>query len=100
MTALSWKQWAAILVGGVAVGLAISFILPHDTTVFHHAYRRGPGAPTAPAAPSSLSLLGYLPWILVFAGVVLGTLNRNNTAFLTFAGTIVTAGVTLLTRTA
>ena len=95
MRSLSWKHWALILVGGVAAGILISWLLPHHPTVFHHDARKGP----APAPASATSLIVYLPWILVFAGVVLGTLNRNNTAFLTFAGTIITAGVTLLTRT-
>ena len=98
MLALSWKQWAAILVGGIAAGLLISWLLPHHPPeVLHHASKRG--APPAPA-PAAPSLMAYFPWILVFSGVVLGAFNRKNTAFLTFAGTIVTAGVTLLTRTA
>jgi hypothetical protein len=95
MFGLSWKHWLAILVGGVAVGLVLSAILPHGPGLV---MRSAPGLPPI-YRPTRAPITIYLPWVLVLGGFVFGVLFRKNAAFLTFAGSAITAGVTLLAKT-
>ena len=93
MLGLSWMRWGIIIVGGVLAGLLLAAALPHHAGPMMHSGRViGPGAGAAPP------FVIYLPYVLMLGGLVLGALNRNNAAFLTFAGTAITAGLTLAAK--
>jgi hypothetical protein len=84
MRSLSWKHWIIIILGGIALGLLLTAILPGSHTIF---VRSAPGLPPV-ARTITPPITMYLPWGLVIVGFFLGVFNLRNPAVLTFAGTV------------